>query len=75
MSKVRFVCVGPDDDACYHFQDENDVRCFLYTDGRYGNVEGVNPFFWERFHGASMIDVDRRIIEKKDVIVKINKLI
>lgn len=75
MSKVRFICVDPDDDACYRFEDGNDVSCFLYTDGRYGNVEGANPFFWERFYGASAIDVDRKIIEKKDVIVKINKLI
>lgn len=72
MPKVHFMCVDSRDDACYEFRNDGDDLFFLYTDGRHGNVEGVNPGFWEKFYGASVIDVDYKVIGGKNVIFKVN---
>lgn len=72
MPKVHFMCVDPRDDACYKFRNDGDDLFVLYTDGRHGNVEGVNPGFWEKFYGASVIDIDYRVKDGKNVIVKVN---
>ncbi len=72
MPKVHFMCVDSRDDACYEFRNDGNDLFFLYTDGRHGNVEGVNPGFWEKFYGASVIDVDCKVIGGKNVIFKVN---
>lgn len=74
MSKVRFMCIDPTDDARYKFRDEIDNIFLLYTDGRYGNIEGVNPAFWEKFYCANVIDIDCRVIDGENVIIKVNHI-
>lgn len=72
MRKVHFFCIDPRDDACYQFRNDSDELFLLYTDGRHGNVEGVNPAFWDKFYGADLVHVDYKVKDGKNVIVKVN---
>lgn len=74
MSKVCFTGIDLKDGACYEFKNDMNNLLFLYIDGRYGNVDGLNPGFWEKFYCANVIDVDYRVIDGENVVIKVNHI-
>ncbi|KKD60871.1 hypothetical protein RN22_09010 [Grimontia sp. AD028] len=70
MTKIKFSRVNPADDCDYIFIDDRYNEYHLYSDFRNGEIEGVDPGFWEHFYTAKSIEIlyinenDSRIIRK-----------
>lgn len=75
MTIVKFGKLGSNENE-YIFTDSNSNEYILYSEFKFGEVLGVDPFFWENFYFCNKIEIsyvtnnEVRVITRVKIISK-----